>query len=763
MHTVEADVAVVGGGVAGTCAALAAARQGSETVLVNDRPVLGGNASSEVRVWVNGATGGTHNKYAREGGLMEELLLRNKHHNPNGDADLWDAVLVDAVREQEGLSLYLNTLVTDVEADGDRVAAAAGHQQQTERSYRFEADVFVDATGDGVLAAQAGAEWVSGREAAAEFDERAAPETADDQTLGSSVMFYTKEEDHPVEYDPPAFARDFREDPPAVVGQRTDPQQRRCCYWWIEYGGAEDLDTVGDADEIRDELWAIVYGVWDYLKNSGEFPDEEVENLALEWVGKLPGKRESRRFRGDYVLREADLVEQREFDDAVGHGGWPIDLHPPAGIYDDQGEAADQWHVPGPYAFPYRILSTPDLSNVLLAGRHVSATHVAFGSLRVQMTLATAGQAAGTGAALAADRSCDVSAVGAAHRDALQQALLREDQWIPGVAGADPDDLAREATVRASSTQPARLDAPTTAVPLDATTGLHVSCTRLDSLSLLLSADAETTLDVEVYREGRPENYVPGERVGTETVAVPAERSWVEVPVEADPGDGRGLFFVLRENPDVTVHARERELTGVMALPRAESAGGDGVTDDVYWGRPAHHGRPPVDWVPCFRLDPEPDLYAAGNLTDGHARPYGLGHSWVSEPFATADAGAGDGGAVADEDVWVELDWDGPREVAAVQLATNTKLNLWYNVFGREDRAEPETVRDYRVEALVDGSWERLARVEGNFRRHRRHVFDPVETDRVRVTVEATNGVPWAELFELRAYGPDVDWPLTER
>jgi hypothetical protein len=754
MNTVEADVTVVGGGVAGTCAALAAARDGAETALVNDRPVLGGNASSEVRVWVNGATGGNHNKYAREGGLMEELLLENKHHNPNGDADLWDAVLVDAVREQERLSLFLNTLVTEVESEGGTVAAATGHQQQTERSYRFESDVFVDATGDGVLAAQAGAEWVTGREGAAAFDEPAAPDTGDDRTLGSSIMFYSKETDEPVEYEPPAFARDFKDDPPAVVGQRTDPQTRRCCYWWIEYGGDEDLDTVADADEIRDELWAVVYGVWDYIKNSGEFPDEEVDNLVLEWVGKLPGKRESRRFRGDYVLRETDLVEQREFDDAVGHGGWPIDLHPPAGIYDDQGEAASQRHVPGPYAFPYRILTTPELDNVLLAGRHVSATHVAFGSLRVQMTLATAGQAAGTGAALAADRGCDVSAVATDHCDTLQQTLLREDQWVPGVAAADPDDLAPEATVRASSAQPARLETPDTTATLDRDIGLHVSCDRLDSLSLLLSGNG--TLDVDVYREGRPENYVPDEGVRSESVAVPADRSWVEIPVGADAGDGRGLFLVLGANDDVTVHARERELTGVMAFPRGQT-GGD-AADETVWGRDGHHARLPTGWVPCFRPDPEPDLYAAANLTDGHARPYGLPHSWVSEPFATDD----EDGAAADE-AWVELDWSAPREVAAVQLTTNTALTRWYNVFGSEDRAEPETVRDYRIEARVDGAWEQVARAEGNYRRHRRHVFDPVETDRLRVTVEATNGVPWAELFELRAYGPDVAWPLGER
>jgi ribulose 1,5-bisphosphate synthetase/thiazole synthase len=761
MESIRADLTVVGGGIAGTCAALAAARLGLDVALVNDRPVLGGNSSSEVRVWVNGATGGNHNKYARESGIMEELLLRNKAHNPNGDADLWDAVLVDVVKAEPNCDLYLNTRITDVEFSDGRVNAVAGHQITTESELRFESSQFVDATGDGVVAAQTGAEFVVGREAADEYDEQAAPPVGSEETLGSSIMFYTKAEDHPVDYRPPEFARDFREDPPEIVAKRADPRQQRCCYWWIEYGGTEDLGVIADGEAIRDELWAIVYGVWDYMKNSGEF-DDATENLTLEWVGKVPGKRESRRFVGEYVLREADLIEQRRFDDTVGHGGWPIDLHPPSGFYDDQGEGASQWHVPGPYAVPYRSLFTPDIENLLLAGRHVSASHVAFGSLRVQMSLATTGQAAGTAAALCEEHGTTVDGITEEYVDALQQTLLREDQWVIGEPNCDPADLARDATVTASSTQPPRLDDPDVSAAVESDLGLHLSADgHLDSVELLVEADADpdrpAELDVEVWSEDRPENYVPADHQSTTTLEVPAEQTWVDVPVDLDVSDSQGVFLILRANPDVEVHARERELTGVMALPSDDDEtdpDSDIVREDTFWGRSAHHGRPPLDWVPCFRLHPETDLYAAENAVDGYARPFGLGHSWISELVDDGEP---------ESEPWIDLSWDESHTVETVQLAFNTKLNLWYNIFGQEDQAEPETVRDYRVEAHTGDGWETVHRETDNYQRFRRHTFDPVETDRLRFVVEATNGVPWAEIFEIRAYGPDSTFPRTPR
>jgi hypothetical protein len=759
--TVEADLTVVGGGIAGTHAAVAAARLGLETALVNDRPVLGGNSSSEVRVWVNGATGGAHNRYAREGGLMEEVLLENKSRNPDGNADLWDMVLQDLVQAEENLSLYLNTLVDEVETDGDRVVSVAGTQNMSETHLEFESPYFVDATGDGILALHTDAEWRQGREAADEYGELAAPEARDEKTLGSSIMFYSERADEPIEYTPPDFAHDYRDDPPEILARRTDPEDRRCMYWWIEYGGEEGLDTIHDNEEIRDELWAMVYGAWDYIKNSGAFDEDLVSHLKLDWTGKIPGKRESRRFLGEYVLTEDDLVEQRRFDDAVGHGGWSIDLHPPAGFYDDQGRGSEHWHLDGPYAIPYRSLYPEGSENLFLAGRHVSASHVAFGSLRVQMTLGTLGQAVGTAATLCAEHDLAPHDLyeDRAHRDRLQQILLREDQWIIDVPNRDDGDLAREARVDASHEQPATLREADRTVALEEDVGLHVSAADVETVSLRVGTRGEegTVLDVDVHAESRPENYVPDELIETVSVEVTDDSGeWVDIPVSHDVADAQGVFLVLNAQPDVELYVRERELTGVVASTKRENRSHTLVEEarEFHW--------PPADWTPCFELESETsaDLYGPESVTDGISRPYGLPRSWLT-PDLEADAGSD--GARFLEEPRLSLSWADSREIAAVQVTFNTVLTPWYNALTPTDEPEvPETVRDYRIECRTDGGWETVASVAGNYRRFRRHTFDPVETDELRVVVEATNGAPRAEVFEVRAYGPDQWPPLTD-
>jgi hypothetical protein len=752
-ETVRSDLTVVGGGIAGTCAAVQAARLGLDVALVNDRPVLGGNSSSEVRVWVNGATGGTHNRYAREGGIMEEILLENKSRNPDGNADLWDLVLLDLVEAEDTLSLHLNTLVDEAETADGEVVAVEGTQNMSETHFRFESPYFVDATGDGSLAVRTGAEWTQGREAADTYGERAAPDVADEKTLGSSIMFYSERADEPVAFEPPAFACDFREDPPEILAKRTDPSDRRCMYWWIEYGGEADLDPVHDNEAMRDELMAMVYGAWDYIKNSGDFDDEDVADLRLDWAGKIPGKRESRRFVGDYVLTEDDLVEQRRFPDAVGHGGWSIDLHPPAGFYDDQGRGSEHWHLDGPYAVPYRTLYPEGSENLFLAGRHVSASHVAFGSLRVQMTLATLGQAVGAAAALAEEHDETPPGIDDAYRPALQQLLLREDQWVVGERNADEGDHVKDAAIRAMGHQSDALRTPDASLALDDVVGVRVPGRDLDAVELRVENETgeSASVPVEVWTEERPENYVPHERTGTVEADVPADRSrWIEVPIDAETADGKGIFLVVGPAEGVRLHGRERELSGVLACRRRRNSSHQLVdgSREFSW--------PPTDVTPCFVAHGADGLFAPENVADGFSRPFGRPRSWVSEPVATERDG---NGARLLEPPALTLEWPDPKTLSSVQVTFNTDLTPWYNALTPTD--EPtvaECVRDYHIQQRTCDGWTDVVAVDGNYRRFRRHTFDPVETDAIRLVVDATNGVPWAEVFELRAYGPG-EWP----
>ncbi|MBI3971085.1 MAG: FAD-dependent oxidoreductase [Chloroflexi bacterium] len=732
---ITTEVTVVGGGMAGCVAAIAAARQGLSVALVHARPVLGGNASSEVRVSVAGAACGKFNRYAREGGIMEEILLENKYRNPDGNAHLWDALLLDFVRaESPRLRVFLNTQITDVEmADERTVRAVSGHQQMTERQFRFESPLFVDASGDGIVAAQAGAVFRVGREARAEYAERWAPECADARTLGASITFYTKDVGYPIEFHPPRFARDFKTSPPRVLAERADPQRRRGCYWWIEYGG--ELDSIRDNESIRDELLAIAYGTWDYIKNSGRFAG--VETLQLEWVGSIPGKRESRRFIGDYVLTEHDVVAQRAHPDAVAHGGLSIDLHPPRGFYDESGEASRHWHINGPYSIPYRMLYPRDLDNVFLAGRIVSASHVAFGTLRVMMTLAAMGQAAGTAAALCRRHAATPRGIYGRHIEELQQILLRDDQWLIGVPNNDPADLARGTRVTTSSVHPYRVEEGSREHALDEDLGLHFTAPQvLETVALLCVAECAASLHVEVWNEEKPENYVFGEKVSDVEVQVPAGRSWVDIPIGTGGSPGQGIFLVLNACPTLRLVVSERLMTDVIACPRfcPDQGASRGWT---YEWRPAK-------WIPCFRVDPEPRVYGGENAVDGYSRPWGAPHVWMSQPMRPGKA------------EWIELDLGAEQHIGRIHLVFNTNLTPWYDEFQNlhptPDNIVAEAVKDYQLLIGRGGTYREIVRMTGNYQRVRRHVFEPVLGDRVKVVVTATNGAPVAEIFEIRVY-----------
>jgi hypothetical protein len=460
----------VGGGLSGTCCALTAARAGLHVVLVTDRPVLGGNASSEVRLWVLGATShmGNNNRWAREGGVIDELLVENLYRNPDSNPLLFDAILLEKVIGEPRITLLLNTAVFEVEkggsdlrseffAGGSMGAAHAnrrsasliskviGFCSQNSTRYELVAPLFCDASGDGIVGFLAGGAFRMGAESMEEFGEKFAPTEAYGELLGHSMYFYTKDVGRSVRYVAPAFAYDVTEKVPKF--RSFNAQEFGCRLWWIEYGGR--LDTVHDTEAIKWELWKVVYGVWDYIKNSGQFP--EADTLTLEWVGTIPGKRESRRFEGDYMLTQHDIVEQRPHPDDVAFGGWSIDLHPADGVFSEK-PGCNQWHSKGLYGIPYRCLYSHNVPNLFLAGRLISASHVAFGSTRVMATGAHGGQAVGMAARLCVENGWTPRELAAPARiGLLQQELLKTGQHIPGLRLRDERDLVRTARLSASS------------------------------------------------------------------------------------------------------------------------------------------------------------------------------------------------------------------------------------------------------------------------------------------------------------------------
>ena len=418
----NADICVIGGGMSGLCAAVAAARHGAKVVLMHDRPVLGGNASSEIRMWIRGAAG----KENRETGILQEIELENIYRNPTMNYSVWDTVLHQMVLQEENITLLLNCSCLGCEMDGEKIASITGWQLNSYTFHTVKAKIFMDCSGDSILADLCGAAYRVGRESRDEFGEYAAPEVADRCTMGSSCLIEARKTDHPCTFIPPEWAYSYPDDESMYL-KNHDIIGTGVNFWWIELGG--EMDTVHDAQTINEELIKTAYGVWDHIKNHG---DHGMENWELEWIGFLPGKRESRRYEGPYILTQQDLEEGREFPDAVAFGGWTMDNHNPKG-FKFMGYSSHHITPKVPYQIPFRSLYSKNVPNLMFAGRNISATHMAMSSTRVMATCAVIGQAAGTGAALAIEKACPVAEVTGCHMAVLQQQLLEDGCFIPGM------------------------------------------------------------------------------------------------------------------------------------------------------------------------------------------------------------------------------------------------------------------------------------------------------------------------------------------
>ena len=421
------DVCVVGGGIGGMFTAISAARHGAKVVLMQDRPVLGGNASSEIRMWISGA--GTRVRDLQETGIMEELQLENMHRNPRRNFTTWDALLYEMVRFEPNIELLLNCTCCDATMDGSRIESVRGFQLTTYKWHEVHAKIFVDSSGDSILAPLTGAEYKVGREAKSEYNEEFGLEQADNHTMGMSILIQCRETDHPISYTPPTWAYDFPDDD-AMNNKPHDLHAINTNFYWVELGGMQD--SIGDTEEVRDELLKIAFGVWDHMKNHG---DHGAENWDLEWIGFLPGKRESRRYVGDYVLTQHDVENCTPFVDNIAYGGWQIDNHLPGGFRMDAkgGAHLQKRRLSEPYPIPFRSLYSHNIENLMFAGRNISASHVAFSSTRVMGTIGLLGQAAGTGAAIAVHHDLTPRQACQQYITEIQDTLMEDDCFLPGL------------------------------------------------------------------------------------------------------------------------------------------------------------------------------------------------------------------------------------------------------------------------------------------------------------------------------------------
>ncbi len=448
----KTGLCVVGGGMAGVCVALAAARHGQQVILMHDRPVLGGNASSECRVHIQGADRNNGIPNMRETGILEELRLENLFRNPDKSFSVWDTLLYEKLHFEPNITLLLNCSCCEADAKENQIHSVTGWQTTTQTRHTVCAGIYADCSGDSILAPLVDARFRSGREARSEFNESIAPEQADDRTMGMTCLFQAREYPIPRPFTPPTWANRY-ENCDELPGKAEQHSWLHMGYWWIELGG--DQDSIHDTETIRDQLLKITYGVWDHIKNRCPKNQKAAENWALDWIQFLPAKRESRRYEGDYILNQNDVEAEGRFDDCVAYGGWTMDDHHPAGFLAVKlGAPPTIFHnAPSPYGIPYRSLYSSNIVNLMFAGRNTSCTHAAMSSTRVMGTCCSMGQAAGTAAAMTLEKGISPRDVGQQHIHELQQTLIYDDCYIPWLAQEIPE-LSRTAQLRASSGDP---------------------------------------------------------------------------------------------------------------------------------------------------------------------------------------------------------------------------------------------------------------------------------------------------------------------
>lgn len=402
------------------CAAIAAARGGCQVVLMQDRPVLGGNASSEVRMWISGARGSNN----RETGIIEEIELTSLWRNPDKNYSIWDGILYEKVKNEKNITLLLNCSVCDAEMKENKIVSVKGWQTTTQRWHIVYADNFADCSGDSVLAPLSGAKYRVGREAASEYGEKTSQVTEDSRTMGMSCLLQLRKTDRPSKFVPPSWALTLPEE--VLKFRKPNLEKTSENFWYLELGG--NRDTIHDTEEIRDDLLALAYGMLDYIKNSGNIPDADY--WELDWMGFLPGKRESRRMIGAYVVTQNDVLSGGLFHDTVAYGGWGLDDHHPDGFY-HAGNPNVWGKTPSPYGIPYRALYSVNVANLFFAGRNISVTHAAMSSTRVMATCALLGEAVGTAASLAREFSLSPAGVYEEKLSFLQERLMENGCFLP--------------------------------------------------------------------------------------------------------------------------------------------------------------------------------------------------------------------------------------------------------------------------------------------------------------------------------------------
>ena len=758
----ECDVLVIGSGVSGYCAAIQAGRSGCHAILLERDEVIGGNSGPNLGVGITGAD--RYAPYAGETGIIQELQEEGcwidaiTHVSPGSMGYTihrrFEAVVQEKL-EQAGVTVLKRHFAREPVMDGQRIAGVICQDLAAFGLVRVEVrGCVIEASGDGEIGFLAGADFDCGTEGRDEYGERSAPEDRSDLVQGSSLVAIAHRTGREVRFVPPGGTPEFI---PRVWHSRMSsfvhhhggwfaPGKELFFLYVTETGG--HMDTIRDDGEIYEMLLKQLWAEWDHIKNGPHAG--EAREWDLLWVSPKAGKRESRRFLGDYVLTQTDVEDGRRFEDDITYGGHDLDDHIPLG----EGGNIHAYSIPPIYGIPYRCCTSRNVDNLFLAGRLISATHLAHSSTRIMRTGGAIGQAVGLAAAMCLQKTCSPRELGQRHIAELQQELLRLDATILCRRSDDSADLARAATASATSELRFNDQKPGRMVPLIARAGVVLWDwpARLDAVSMVLRNDAQESqeLKLTVYRARREPKWTTTEdwhehrwhdlrdeafaEVGSAATELPAGHDgWLDIALGMELGekdaasDADRLLIALDQNPDVS-----------WAMAQTPSEIAESLEHS--------HSRPrwtTMGAMGTMRLSPAPALGEAANVLSGHHRRYSRApfNMWASDP---ADG--------LPQELVLEWPQESTFDRVALtfdNLERDTRDNPWHS--GK--RLSEMLARDYDLCVWTGGQWREVAEVTDNFRRWRVHDIEQLTTTKLRLRVHATHGEGLgARVYEVRVY-----------
>lgn len=766
------DLVVVGGGISGVSAAISAARNGLRVALVHNRAMFGGNSSSEVKLFPE--DNAAHDPWIKEGGINEEFhteeRVRNHEYYLEGTMNChWDLVLYEWVIREKNITSYLNTHMHQVFMKSDsQIESIFAIQLGTEKSFILSAPLFVDASGDGLLGELAKAKLRWGREAQVEYNESLAPKVADEKVMGNTLFFTARDTGMPVPFKRPDWAVEFPKE--------SDLTERghsffKGGYWWIEVG--TPYHPINDNNETRHEALRQLLGVWDHIKNQDckTIPKEQTASYALDFVGFWPYKRASRRIIGDYVLTQSDVQNPHQLHDAVAYGCWEIDIHVDGGILERSKQPISEgnvWQEVGTqvYGIPIRSLYSKNVKNLMMAGRTISCSYLAFASTRVLSTGSICGQAVGVVAALAKKYKVTPREIAKFHSSEAQQIILRSDGHIPGVENTDTNDLAKKAKVTGSSHLKLHFPEPNNERELTMPHAqlFPLSGDFIEKVELLLTSNRNipTKIKLGLREAAHVWDFRSQNNLALVEATIPANsEGWTSFNFRKQIVPGKlyyvhtvgkypGIFWKgFREDdgkpnqipigtsaavlPDKTPFSEKsttfREIFSSVELKDIPGAGTEGHWKPLTGGRSL-----------CMRITPDSTPYQPGNIIKGTNRPDMWTNIWISDSRQTLPAS-------------LELGWESLIEFNTIQLTFDTDQNrrVVLPLF-----RYPDCVKDYMIEYHNGISWKKLLDQTDNYIRRREHRFDKVKAFKLRITVLATNGAAAARIYEVRVYNERV-------